>query len=263
LVDKNDIQEYIKHLPPTPEILNQTLLYLNTNDLTKAAQTAKKDRALSSYIKSLVNKPIYGFKSEITNIAQAFSILGIGLAKQSLYNYSLSLLLPDRWRVFTLNKALFYDLQASLSIGWHKILQYLDVDDSDIETAIILAPASVIICESLFQDHIQEVNLLKSSHNLSYNEILYRLTSLDLFDISAQIAKIWGMSKASQELIIAFKKASAQPQINILAKWMYLLLFFEFSKSDFVEAGLNDFIEFKPDFVSDIYEEFAKLMDIT
>jgi len=137
LVDKNDIQEYIKHLPPTPEILNQTLLYLNTNDLTKAAQTAKRDRALSSYIKSLVNRSAYGFKSEITDIAQAFTILGLGLAKQSLYNYSLSLLLPDSWKVFTINKALFYDLQASLSIGWHKILQYLDVDDSDIETAIV------------------------------------------------------------------------------------------------------------------------------
>lgn len=263
MISKNDIQDYINHLPPTPEILNQTLLCLNANDLTKAAQTAQNDIVLSSYIKSLVNKPIYGFKSEITNISQAFSIFGIGVAKQSLYNYSLSLLLPDKWKVFALEEALFYDLQASLSVNWHKILQHLHVNDADIETAIVLAPASIIVCEALFQNHLKEVDLLKSVHDLSYDDILYRLTSLDLFDISVMIAKTWGMSETSQEIIGAFRKTSVQPQTLMLSKWIYLLLFFEFSKPDFVKAGLNDFISFNPDYVSDRYEEFFELMDIS
>jgi len=58
-------------------------------------------------------------------------------------------------------------------------------------------------------------------------------------------------------------KPSEDEDINKLGKWMHLLLFYELSQPMFVEAELNDFIEFQIDYVSDIYEEFATLLEIS
>ena len=43
---------------------------------------------------------------------------------------------------------------------------------------------------------------------------------------------------------------------------MHLLVFFVLSKPLFIEAELNDFIEFQVEYVQDIYDDFAKLMEI-
>ena len=44
---------------------------------------------------------------------------------------------------------------------------------------------------------------------------------------------------------------------------MHLLLFYELSQPMFIAAELNDFIDFKIDYVSDIYNDFAILMEIS
>jgi len=43
---------------------------------------------------------------------------------------------------------------------------------------------------------------------------------------------------------------------------MHLLLFFTLSKAEFIEAGLNDFIDFQIEYVNDIYDDFATIMEI-
>ena len=43
---------------------------------------------------------------------------------------------------------------------------------------------------------------------------------------------------------------------------MHLLLFYELSQPEFITAGLNDFVDFQPEYISDIYEDFASLMEI-
>ena len=49
-------------------------------------------------------------------------------------------------------------------------------------------------------------------------------------------------------------------ETQILAKWMHLLLFYELSQSPYVEAGLNELLDFNVDFVQDIYESFAQVV---
>lgn len=264
MVTAEDIKEYIKQIPPTPEILKQTLAFVNAGDLTKAAKTAQEDLALRAYLKDLVNKPIYGFKNEVSELPQIFGILGINGAKQSLYNYMLSLLSPKSWTLFTMNQHLFYDLQADLSNKWHDILVHLKIDDKDIESAITLLPSSVIICEALFKNNLKEVQLLHSSKNLDYNTILKRLTNLDLFDISKYIAKQWHLPDNVGLIVQAASgtRTVENAQIKILSKWMHLLLFYELSQTKFIEAGLNDFIEFNTEYVMDIYEDFTTLMEL-
>ncbi len=268
MVKQNDIDDFIQKIPPTPEALKQTISFLKIGELTKAAAAAENDLALKSYLKNIVNKPIYGFKNEVSDISQIFGILGVSQSQQTVYNYMINLLSPKEWSLFKLNEKSFNDLQANLSKKWSIILQHLDIDDENISSSISLLPSSIIIAEALFNKYIDDVNLLRTTKALDYNTILYRISKLTLFDICEQIAKKWEMDSIISEIIQnssgAYTSEDSENKDTIkLAKWMHLLLFYELSQPLFVEAGLNDFIDFQIEFVSDIYEEFASVMEIS
>ncbi len=262
MVKIEKIKEYIRHIPPTPAVLKETLAYVNQGDLTKAAKCAQEDKALHTYLKTLVNKPIYGFRNEVTELSQIFGILGTSGAQQVLYNYMMSLLSPSQWELFKLNKILFYDLQAQLNQKWKLILKAQNIDNKDIESAITLLPASIIVCEALFKEHKEEVNLLRSVKEIDYNTILKRLCNIDLFDICTLIAKKWEMPQEISQIIhcASGAKKNSDEEIQNLGNWMHLLLFYEFSKGAYIEAGLNDFLEFHIQSVEDIYPEFMEVM---
>ena len=247
-----------------PKTLKVTMQLLQQGELLKASQIAKTDKALSSYLKELVNKPIYGFKHEVQDISQIFGILGVTQAQQVVYNYMVSLLSPAQWKFFKLNKKAFYNLQADLSINWQKILHHLHIDDKEFEATITLLPASILVSEALFCEKKDDIALLKSVQDINLNTILQRLCDKNLFEICSTIAKKWEMD---QKTIILLNAASGlqpvnHPTINTLGKWMHLLLFYTLSKPLYIEAGLNDFIEFNINYVQDIYEDFASLMEI-
>ena len=266
MITQEEIHAFIEKIPPTPAILKQTMGFVIQGELTKAAKTAEGDPALKSYLITQVNKPIYGFRNEVHDLSQIFGILGISAAQQTLYNYMMSLLSPAKWELFDLNKVLFYDLQASLSTQWQKILLHLNIENKEIETAITLLPASIITCEALFKTHLQEVTLLRSFKALDYNTILKRLGNLDLFDICETIAHKWELSPEVSVIIQASSglKPANDEHLNTLGKWMHLLLFYQLSQSAYIKAGLNDFIDFQTDYVQEIYEEFnALIMEVS
>jgi HD-like signal output (HDOD) protein len=264
LITQEQIDTFIEKIPPSPKALRETLIALNSGDLPKAARMAKEDKALSAYLKELVNKPIYGFRGEINDISQIFGILGVAKSQQAVYNYMLTLLSPAKWKLFKLNKNSFSDLQAELSVDWQKILKHLKIDNKEIESAISLLPASIIVSEALFCKKFNDVNLLRSVNDIDLNTILKRLCSMDLFDISQRIAQKWNMDERISQIIQASSgiKPSSEEEIDLLGKWMHLLLFFTLSKAKYIEANLNDFINFQIDYVSDIYDEFAQTMEI-
>ena len=103
----------------------------------------------------------------------------------------LSLLAPKEWGLFKLSSQEFYDLQASLSRKWVKILTHLNLLNHDTESAITLLPASIIVCDALFGEYKSEVAQLRSVKALDYNTILYRLTKMSLFDICTEIGDKW------------------------------------------------------------------------
>lgn len=265
MITKNDINNFIDKIPPSPEVLKQTITLLNNGDLTRAAKKASEDLALSSYLKNLVNKPLYGFKKEVSDLSQIFGILGVSASQQSVYNYMLTLLSPKKWELFDLRESTFYELQATLSIKWQRILKHLDINDKEIESAITLLPASIIVSEALFKDAKTDVEMLRSVHVLDYNTILLRLCNTNLFSICELIARKWEMPSIISEIVNASSgiTPSINEDINKLGKWMHLLLFYELSQPVYVAAKLNDFIEFNVEYVQDIYEEFSTLMEIS
>ncbi len=263
MITKEEIESYIEKIPPASNVLRETISLLNSGELTKASHVAKNDLALCSYLKGLINKPIYGFKNEVSDVTQIFGILGVSASKQTVYNYMLSLLSPKKWSFFKLNGALFSNLQATLSANWIKILKHLEIDDAEIMSAISLLPASIIVSEALFKEHKNDVELIRGAREIDLNTILKRLSGMDLFDICEQIALKWEMSPTISTLV---KTASGTQQvddnkINNLAKYMHLLLFYTLSQPSYIDAGLNDFIDFQVDFVEDIYEDFMQVIE--
>jgi len=264
LITQEKIDDFIKKIPPSPKALKETVMYLSIGDLTKAAKSAKEDLALSSYLKDLVNKPIYGFRNEVNDIPQIFGILGVSKSQQAVYNYMINLLSPAKWELFKLNRTSFNNLQAEFSIGWQKILSHLGIKDKEIESSISLLPSSIIVAEALFCEKINDIKLLRSVNDIDLNTILKRLCAMDLFDICQRIAQKWEMNEKISQIIQAASgiKPSDDATINLLGKWMHLLLFFTLSKPEFIEAGLNDFIDFQIEYVTDIYDDFTKVMEI-
>ena len=264
LITNEKIDSFIEKIPPAPEALRKTLMHLNGGDLVKAAATAKEDKALSSYLKVLVNKPIYGFRNEVSDPSQIFGILGVNRSEQAVYNYMMTLLSPSKWVLFQLNRVQFYNLQADLSMNWQKILDFLEINDKEILCSISLLPASIIVSEALFSDKKDDVALLRSVNNIDLNQLLQRLCNQDLFDISQRIAKKWEMPDEIALIIQAASgvKPSEDSKVEQLGKWMHLLLFYTLSQPKYIEAGLNDFIDFQIEYVEDIYTDFAQLMEI-
>lgn len=264
MITKDEILDYIDKIPPTPSILRECITLLNAGELTKAAKIASEDPILSAYLKSVVNRPIYGFKNEVSDISQIFSIFGVGMSQQVVYNYMISLLSPNKWELFGLDKKSFYDLQANLSKKWEIILKHLNVKDKDSLLSITLLPSAIIVIEALFKAKKAEVMLLRNSNSLDYNTILKRLTSLNLFDICLLIAKKWSMSMSAINIIDSSLNAKtlSDKQATLLGKWMHLLLFYELSTPKLIEARLNDFLDFNVEFVSNIYDDFSRVMEI-
>jgi HD-like signal output (HDOD) protein len=265
LITKDIIDTFIEKVPPSPKVLKVTLMLLDQGELIKAAQIAKEDLALSAYLKNLVNKPIYGFRSKVDDISQIFGILGVAKSQQAVYNYMISLLSPNDWKLFSLNKTSFNNLQADLSTSWQKILIFLNIEDKNIESSISLLPASIIVSEALFNQKIDDVNLLRSVSPIDLNTILKRLCQIDLFDICELIAKKWDMDESIGSIVQAASgvKPVEDENLNRLGKWMHLLLFHTLSKPVYIEAGLNDFIDFQIDYVQDIYNDFSQVMEIS
>lgn len=263
MVTQEQISYYIQNIPPAPTVVQQTLGFVRGGDLTKAAKCAEEDPALKLYLKTLVNRPVYGFRHEINDLPQIFGILGISTAQQILYSYLLTLLVPKEWKLFALNNTAFYDLQASLSRKWEKILRHLNLLNHDTESTITLLPASIIVCDALFGEYKSEVEELRRVKALDYNTILYRLSKQTLFDICTEIAQKWEMSPMIIRIVHAASglDEAIEEQERLLAKWMHLLLFYELSQSTYVSAGLNEFIEFKIEFVQDIYESFMQVVE--
>lgn len=262
MITSEEITHYIEKIPPAPAVVQEALNYARAGDLTKAAKRASEDPALALYLKTLINRPIYGFRNEVSDVAQIFGILGLGASQQTLYNYLLSLLTPKKWELFDLTNHQFYDLQASISKHWETILAHLQINDKEIQSAISLIPASIIVCEGLFSKRKEEVAQLRSVKALDYNTILFRLSGRDLFDISGEIAHKWEMPERIVNLI---RSASGIDQTlegkeRTLAQWMHLLLFYELSQPAYVSAGLNEFVDFKIEFVHDIYESFSQVI---
>jgi len=263
MLTSSTIQRYISTIPPIPKVIKSCLAYLDASDMVQAANVASEDKVFVFYLASIVNKPIFGFRDEIKNINQIFGVLGLSRARQIVYGYYLLLILPKKWEVFNFSNRKFQDLQSNLIVNWNKILNFLNINDKDSRQFISLIPASLIVCEMLFRDIIETVQLLRSSKQISFDELLYKMSDYTLFDVTIKIAKKWEFSEDVQNLIsqISSKKLTKETNSFRVIIFLRLLLSYEMSKPYIIKSGLNDFFNFPLDFNEKDIADFYKLMD--
>ena len=262
MITSEELQNFISAIPPLPEQLKLTLELLESGDLVKAGKAASEDLILSTYLRNFVNRPIFFLKKDIKDVNQIFGILGLAKTKELLYHYMMHLFSPKRWELFNLNEHSFSSLQIQLSNYWKLILEKDNVDNTNITTLISLMPASIIVTELIFASHIKEVQILREAKNLDFNTILERLVGVNLFDLAEMIGQQWGMDANSLKILKASSglQECGDSRSCKYARYMHMLLFYLLSQSEFLECGLNDFLDFHPEFVMPIMESFQDII---
>jgi HD-like signal output (HDOD) protein len=265
LITQEQIEEYIDKVPPMPDSLRECIKLLRDGEIAKASKQVEDDPALNNYLVHIVNKPIYGFVQEVTSTPQIFSILGVVKTNQILTSYLVSLLAPKKWELFKIDNIAFNEFQATMMANWNKILGSLSIEDHAINTSATLLASAIIVCEELFKDRADAVTLIRERNNIDYNTILKQLGGVSLFDVAIMIGKKWHVEEKALNIIKYSDGKSKCPtgeceNMIKVSKYLHLLLFHSLSTPTFVEHGLNDFIEFNPEFVMDIYEDFINVI---
>ncbi len=248
MLSEEDIDQYIKTIPPIPAIIKECKKALDSGDLIKAAKIAALDKALLNYFQSVVNKPIYGFKDELKNPTQIFGALGMLRVKQMLTSYYSVLIAPKQWLFFNINNSFFYELQASFMMKWEALLKKADIQNNNIYSMITLITASISVCESLFCENKEDIELIMSQKSISYEKILYKLSGYDIFSLIVLIAQKW---EFESDIIEIFK---TKDEKNEIFSYLILLINYEMSRDMCLKSGINSLFDLNYSF-SD--QEFA------
>ena len=241
MISKADLERYISSIPPLPKVVKACSKALEEGDLVGAADEASKDGALMLYLRQLVNKPIFGFRSTIKEPRQLFGILGLSRARQLLYAYYTQLLLPKKWEVFDLDTRIFQELQAHIMVKWERLIQENNVKDEEILKAASIIPAALAACEGIFKDRIETLRLIQSQKALSYDVILEKMTGMRFVDVTVAIANKWELPKSVEELLLSL--GDTKPHGD-LVEYLKLLIQYELSRPVMIQSGANDFFEF-------------------
>ena len=262
MISKDQIKTQIEKIPAIPKFVKLTLDELNKQDITKASSFANQDLAFINYLKSVVNKPIFGFVNEINEPKQIFTILGISKSIQVIYTYLISLITPKKWKIFHLDIYKFQKIQLNLMHTWGNILKSIGLNTKENLQIITLIPYTFILVENIFKAHSEDIKLLQAQRKLDFNKILIRTSGYDVYDLSVELAKIWELPQMSIDVLQTLKsKNNDNNDVLKMAKYIHLALFYELSSVYMSETGLNSFIEFDIDFILSIEKEFKALID--
>jgi len=262
MVTTEQIKNYLKKVPPMPKPLKETFEFLKNGDLSGAARAAANDPAIIFYLKQVVNSAAYGFKSEVTNPNQIFSILGVARAKQLMYAYMTSYVAPDKWGFFDLKKDDFIMFQTSLMHFWEEIIKIEKADERYLSASSIFS-AGLVVADGVFSDHIENVNLIREVEDVALNDILKRVSGLNFEKLIEKVVESWGVEKDILELVkLSFADTKCEHnEIKCkLAKYLHLLLFYELSRPKMMEAEVNYFVEFKPEFTKEVSQKFFDMV---
>lgn len=262
MITVEDVKKYLQSIPPLPETLTKSMETVERGDLPAAARIAGKDPILFSYFKDIVTKPIFGFQGKMEDITQIFGALGIVRVRQILDSYMLQLIKPKSWDFFDFDDTKFSHMQAECIAEWDNICEKMGFEDEDVSKAVILLPSTIIVCEQLFSDNKADVQMLRATKHLDLDTVLNRLTGMGFFHIAIVIGRKWKLNERSLKFLMLAsgtnKFKNVDPKNLRIAQTLHLFFFMLLSRPTYMHAGMNEFIEFKPEFVESIMEEFMQ-----
>lgn len=258
MITKSDIEELISHIPAIPNTLKICEKELLQNNLTKAVEVAEQDIAFVMYMRSVINKPVFGLAKDVQDITQIFSLIGTYGMLNILSSYYVLLTTPKKWTIFNLDNIGFANLQTDFLENWTKILTAIEISDKEILRSITLIPASICLCNKIFENHIVNLNHIIRSSGLSYNEILKREIGADIFELSCRIAQKWGLSNKIIDIFQNLNKPSKKTKVTT---YMNLLISYELSKAEFKNVGFGEFFEYNFEFSEDELKVFMRAIE--
>ncbi len=200
----------IKQLPPLPETAIQIeAVYQNPNatfdDMVKILQ---KDPLLTADILKSANSPLYGFSREITSIAQAVSLFGMGTIRGFALASIISKSFPLDLTPYGITTAPYSNkakLQNALVTSWYirknpKILGVLSA------AAFLVDIGKVLIAQVLKEERRSDEfrKALMQSGQITQTEIAF--VGATTAQASAQIFDHW---RFEEEMILAIRHCEA------------------------------------------------------
>jgi len=264
MVTQQQIAEYLKRVPPLSKALRNTFQDLESGDLAGASKAAATDPAIIYYLQQIVNSAAFGFRSEITDPSQIFSILGIARVKQLLYAFMVHSMAPKQWSYFKLSTDDFVQFQASMMHCWETIIKTEGAEERYLSAAAILS-AGLVVADAIFGDHADDIALIRQVEDLDLNTILERVAKMRFDSIVVAVAKIWEVDPDVIDLVkLSFAKTDCKSEETKckLAKYLHLLLFYELSRPVMLEAEANSFIEFNPEFINEVISQFQDIVGV-
>jgi uncharacterized protein YneF (UPF0154 family) len=254
LITREEIEKYLKEIPPVPENIRKCLQYLKEGELRKAALEADKDLVLKKQIESIVNSAYFSLPNRVEDTVQLFSMIGLEMAKNLVYSYLVTLLEPKEWKIFSVN---FRDFQAN----YLSLFERYCIEEFGEETykkyaelgAVV--PATVCVCDSLLGDKKEQCELILNATPMDYGTLLERMTGVRLFSLASEIAKIWSLNE--EEIKILAMAECKKKCENEIAALLHFLFFYLTSKKQFLD--LNSLIEFNPDCIKFIPKTYERI----
>jgi len=260
LITKSEIIKKIDSIPPMPEAVRNTIGYLKSGELQKAADSAESDIVLKQKISKIVNSAYFGFSKKLTDTRQMFSAMGLEMAKSVVLSYMVSLLEPKEWKFFVgLN---FEEFQSAFLAG-SKEAVILESDEATYKKyadALSLIPATVCLIDELLGSKKREVELLIESSDLNYGKILKRFTGFSIFTLAALVGKKWELNQENVNLIKMCECASCEDdEMSKIAAAVHLKLFQLVSQPQFFI--LNSFVDFNPETINIAVKNYERMID--
>ena len=127
-------------------------------DVRKLIRMVEADVMLTANILKTINSPYYGFKSRISSISQAVTLLGTQQIYSLVIHYAISQHLTADTTIYGFNNAQFNEmciLQSSLMMQWYA---KIDLHDTHILTslALIMESGKIIISKELLGSDYRE-----------------------------------------------------------------------------------------------------------
>ncbi len=195
----------IRSIPPLPETFIQIDAICDSPNgtISDLAQVVEKDPMLVANILKIVNSPLYGLRSEVKNVAQAVSLLGMKEISSLSATISVKKLLKvdmEPYGIAPEKFALISNMQGALVKKW---VSKIDREKAEIlfMPALLQETGKIILADEIVKN--DEVYQFKSdiqtAVNIAQIEQMYVETTSS--EITAKIFEHWGFDEFLVEII--------------------------------------------------------------
>jgi HD-like signal output (HDOD) protein len=197
--------EGLETLPSVPSLYQELMTALQSDDASaeKAARIISQDMGMVTKILQVVNSPLYGLRTQISNPAQAVALLGLDAIK--------SLVLSTKvFQQFDQSKLPFFSLEVlwmhGMSVGAHarsiaKVEQAERTLQEDALTAGLLHDVGILILASNFPDKYTEMLAAMQSHGSFEWETEKHVLGCTHGELGGYLLGTWGLPEAVVEAV--------------------------------------------------------------